>query len=151
MKRVMSWVWKDHRDKVLYLAVGGWNTVFQWLAFSAIYYLLNPYVFSSWILVITHVVTSINGFLCYRYIVFGSRGHPLGEYVKYQLVWMPLFLTNLVVLPLALKYSHLNAYVIQAIFGAFGVVVGYIGNKYWAFRKVKDSRVAASTGDTSKP
>lgn len=144
MKRFAAAAWRDHREKILYLVVGGWNTVFQWVCFSVLYYLLKDYLFSSWILVITHVITSINGFLGYRYIVFTSRGHPLGEYVRYQLVWLPLFAVNLVVLPLALKYTPLNAYVVQALFGAFGVVVGFIGNKFFTFRKHKASPTLTS-------
>jgi len=149
VRRFAAFAWTNHRDKILYLVVGGWNTVFQWVCFSVLYYLLQDYLFSSWILVITHVITSINGFLGYRYIVFASRGHPFAEYLKYQLVWLPLFLTNLVVLPLALEYTPLNAYVVQALFGAFGVVAGFIGNKYFAFRKVKSATPASPPEEPS--
>ncbi len=143
MRRFAGYVWNDHREKVLYLLVGGWNTIFQWASFSLFYYFLNDVVFSSWILVITKVFASLNGFLCYRYIVFGSRGHPLKEFLRFQLVYLPLFLVNLVVLPLALAYTSLNAYVVQALFAVFSVVAGFIGNRYFTFRKVEDATPAA--------
>ena len=135
MKRAAAYVWRDHREKVLYLVVGLWNTFFQWASFSLFYFLLHDYIFSSWILVITKIFSSTNGFLCYRYIVFGSRGHPLREFLRYQLVWLPIFVINLIALPLALEYTTLNAYVIQAVFAAFSVVVGFVGNNYFTFRK----------------
>ncbi len=135
MKRVAAYVWRDHREKVLYLAVGMWNTFFQWASFSLFYFLLHDYIFSSWILVITKVFASTNGFLCYRYLVFGPVDHPVKEFGRYQLVWLPIFVVNLIVLPLALEYTNLNAYLIQALFAVFSVIVGFVGNKYFTFKK----------------
>jgi putative flippase GtrA len=149
MRRAVTYVWSDHREKVLYLLVGGWNTLFQWVTFSLLYYSLNEVLFSSWILVITKVFSSLNGFLCYRYIVFGSRGHPAKEFLRFQLVYLPLFLVNLVALPLALAYTSLNAYVVQALFAVFSVVAGFLGNKYYAFRKLAGEPPAPPARDTT--
>lgn len=151
MRRIVGYVWGDHREKVLYLLVGGWNTLFQWVTFSLLYYFLSDVVFSSWILVITKLFSSVNGFLCYRYIVFGSRGHPVKEFLRFQLVYLPLFLVNLVVLPLALAYTSLNAYVIQALFAVFSVVAGFLGNKYYAFRKLAGEAAPAPPESAGRP
>ena len=48
----------------------------------------------------------------------------------------------MIVLPLTLAHTALNAYVVQALFAVFLVVGGYLGNKYFTFK------VAASTPDT---
>ena len=45
---------------------------------------------------------------------------------------------NMVALPLFLAYTDLNAYVVQAGFAVFAVVAGYLGNKYFTFRKRGD-------------
>ena len=138
-----------HREKLLYLVVGAWNTLFQYVCFSVLYYLLQDYLFSSLILAIAHVIGSINGFIGYRYVVFGSRGHPLAEYVRFQVVYLPLLAVNMVLLPLALAYTTLNAYAIQALFAVFVVVAGYLGNKYFAFRRVSPSeRPAGDPAET---
>jgi putative flippase GtrA len=148
--KLWDWLWGSHREKVLYLVVGAWNTLFQYGCFSLCYYLLHDYVYPSVIILIAYVIGSVNGFLGFRYIVFRSQGHPLKEYVKYQLVYGPLLVLNMLVLPLALKYSSLNAYAIQALFALFAIVVGYLGSKYFAFRRptepatVRDEEKAAS-------
>jgi putative flippase GtrA len=129
------WAWDDHRDKVMYLVVGGWNTLFSYACFSLCYYLLHDHVHPSVILLIAYLVASVNGFLGFRYIVFRSQGHPLMEYVRYQLVYAPLLVLNMVMLPLALKYSSLNAYAIQGLWAVFAIVAGYLGSKYFAFRR----------------
>jgi putative flippase GtrA len=127
--------WQDHREKVLYLVVGAWNTLFSYACFSLLYYLLNEHVFSSVILVASYVLASINGFLGFRYIVFQSRGHPVAEYLRFQLVYLPLLVVNAIALPLFLAYTDLNAYVVQAGWAVFSVIAGYLGNKYFTFRR----------------
>lgn len=119
--------------------MGAWNTLFAYGCFSLCYYLLHDYVSLSVILLITYVIASINGFIGFRYVVFRSQEHPLKEYVKYQFVYGPLLVLNMLVLPLALRYSSLNAYAIQALFAVFAIVAGYLGSKYFAFRRKPDS------------
>ena len=131
---------RAHREKLLYLVVGGWNTLFQYLSFSLLYYLLSGWLFSSLILFISYVLSSINGFLGFRYIVFQSRGHPLAEYARFQLVYLPLLVVNMVALPILLAYTPLNAYAVQAGFAVFSVIMGYLGNKHFAFRKQRGVR-----------
>lgn len=126
---------RAHREKLLYLVVGGWNTLFTYVSFSALYYLLHGQLFSSVILFLSYALSSINGFLGFRYVVFKSKGHPVVEYLKFQLVWIPLLAINLVALPLMLAYTSLNAYVVQALFAVSFLVIGYLGNKYFTFRK----------------
>ena len=125
---------RAHREKLLYLVVGGWNTLFQFLSFSLLYYLLQDYLHPSVILFLSYVLSSINGFLGFRYIVFRTEGHPLVQYLRFQLVYVPLLVANMVLLPLALAYTSLNAYLVQGLFAVFGIVAGFLGNKYFAFR-----------------
>jgi putative flippase GtrA len=126
-----------HREKILYLFVGGWNTLFTYISFVVLFYLLNPYLHPSVILVLGYLVASVNGFIGFRYIVFGPAGHPLMEYLKYQFVYLPLLIGNMILLPLLLKHTSLNAYLIEALYGALSIVLGYIGNKYFTFRRVE--------------
>jgi len=125
---------RAHREKLLYLVVGGWNSLFQYASFSLLYYLLHGVLFSSVILFLSYVLSSINGFLGFRLIVFRSKGHPVVEYLKFQLVYVPLLAINMILLPLMLAYTPLNAYVVQALFAVLSVVLGYFGNKYFTFR-----------------
>jgi putative flippase GtrA len=86
------------------------------------------------ILLLSYLISSVNGFLGFRHVVFRSSGHPIVEYAKFQIVYGPILALNLVVLPLALKFTPVNAYVIQALFGVFAIIISYLGNKYFTFR-----------------
>jgi putative flippase GtrA len=127
--------WPRHREKVMYLVVGAWNTFFVYGCFSVLYFLLNERLAPSAILAIAYVVASVNGYLTFRYLVFAPVRHPVVEYVRYQAVYLPIQAFNLVALPLALTYTNLSAYVVQALFAPFAVVAAYLGNKYFTFRK----------------
>lgn len=125
----------------MYLVVGGWNTLVTYACFSVLYYLLHASVHPSLILALSYVVASINGFLGFRYLVFKPAGHGLVEYAKYQVVYVPILVLNMVGLPLALQHTSLNAYAIQAFFAVFAVVASYLGNKYFTFRRLgRESR-----------
>jgi putative flippase GtrA len=124
-----------HREKVRYLVVGAWNTLFAYSCFSVLYFLLHDSLAPSAILLIASAIASVNGYLAFRRFVFAPMRHPVLEYLRFQVVYLPILLLNLVLLPLALTYSNLNAYVIQAGFAVFAIVAAYLGNKYFTFRR----------------
>jgi len=127
--------WPRHRQKVMYLVVGGWNSLFVYGCFSALYYILNVRLAPSAILAIAYAVASVNGYLTFRFLVFTPVRHPLVEYLRYQAVYLPIQVFNLVALPLALGYTNLSAYIVQGLLAPVAVVAAYLGNKYFTFRK----------------
>ena len=129
--------WPRHRQKVMYLVVGGWNSFFSYGSFAILYFLLERRAEPSAILAIAYVIASVNGYLTFRHFVFAPVRHPLVEYLRYQAVYLPILAVSMIVLPLALRYTSLSAYAIQALFAVFAIVASYLGNKYFAFRKPK--------------
>ena len=107
--------------------------------FAICYHLLSDRLAPSLILTVSFSVASVNGYLTFRYFVFGPARHPVIEYLRYQAVYLPILAINLVVLPLALIYTTLNAYIVQALFAIFAIVTSYVGNKYFTFRRPKTS------------
>lgn len=140
LPRLIRKHWPRHREKVMYLVAGAWNSLFSYGCFSLLYYLLHESLPSAGIVAVSYVIASIVGFLTMRYLVFKPVAHPLIEYLRYQLVYVPILIVNLVVLPLALRYSDLNAYFIQALFAIFAAIAGYLGSKYFTFRKSRAER-----------
>lgn len=86
-------------------------------------------------MLLAYFVSSVNGFFSFRHFVFEPVSHPLKEYLRYQLVYCPLLLLNMIVLPLAVTHTGLNAYAVQALFAMFSIVASYLGNKYFTFRR----------------
>ena len=126
-------MWPRHRQKVMYLVVGGWNSLFTYCCFAVLYFLLHERLESWAILTLVWAVASINGYIGFRYLVFKPARHPVVEYLRYQVVYLPILAVNIVALPLALTYTSLSAYVIQAILSAVAIVAAYVGNRYFVF------------------
>ena len=121
------------REQLLYLMVGGWNTVFGFGAWALMQYLLGDYLDYLVVIVLAWPINVLNAYLGYRYIVFRSRGPVLKELPRFSLVYLATLLVNLALLPVALSVLPFSIYVVQALFTAVVVVCSYLGHKYYSF------------------
>jgi putative flippase GtrA len=122
------------REQLLYLVVGGWNTVFGYGVWALLQYLLGDHLHYLVVIVLSWPFAVLNAYLGYRYIVFRSRGPVLRELPRFSLVYLATLLVNLALLPVALRILPFNIYVIQALFTGIVVVCSYLGHKYYSFR-----------------
>lgn len=126
--------WRGYREQIHYLAVGGWNTLFGYVDFVVLYFFLQGSLPVAVILVVSYVFAIANAYVCYRYIVFRSRGSVVREIPRFSSVYLVALAANLVVLPMALRWLPLSAYVVQALFTIAVVILSYVGHRYFSFR-----------------
>ncbi len=125
---------RAHREQLLYLVVGFWNTVFGYAVWAVMQYLLGDRLHYLAIVLLSWPIAVLNAYLCYRYIVFRSRGPIRRELPRFSMVYVASLLATLVVLPIALHVLPLSIYVIQAAFTAILVVASYLAHKHFSFR-----------------
>ena len=123
-----------HRDQVFYLAVGGWNTLFGYAVWALLQFLLGGFLHYLVIVLLAWPIAVLNAYLCYRQIVFRSRGSVLREFPRFSLVYLVTLIVNLAVLPFALGALPFNIYVVQALFATVVIVCSYLAHKYYSFR-----------------
>ena len=133
------------REQLLYLVVGGWNTVFGYCVWALMQYLLGDYLPYLVIVVLAWPIAVLNAYIGYRYIVFRSRGPILRELPRFSLVYVATLLVNLAILPIALRVLPFNIYVVQALLLGTLVVCSYLGHKHFSFRGGQRGH----SGDTS--
>jgi putative flippase GtrA len=121
------------REQLLYLAVGGWNTVFGYGIWAAVQFLLGDRLHYLVVLLIAWPIAVLNAYLGYRYLVFKSRGPMLSELPRFSLVYFATLVVNLMLLPVALAVLPFNIYVIQALFTTIVVIASYLSHKYYSF------------------
>jgi putative flippase GtrA len=127
------------REQILYLVVGGWNTLFGYALFAGLFYLLHDVVGAAIVgasmiaLTLGSVIGIINNYILYRAIVFRSHGSVRQELPRFLVVYVVALAVNLAVLPVALHELPFNVYAIQAMFTALVVVASYVANKYFSF------------------
>jgi putative flippase GtrA len=122
------------REKLLYLAVGAWNTLFGYGVWALLQFLLGAYLPYLLVLVLAWPIVVMNAYIGYRYIVFRSKGRVLTELPRFSLVYLATLIANIVLLPIALRVMPFSIYVVEALFTMGIVVSSYLGHKYFSFR-----------------
>jgi putative flippase GtrA len=123
-----------YREPLLYLVVGGWNTVFGYGVWALMQYLLGDYLPYLVVLMLAWPIAVLNAYLGYRYVVFRSQASVLKEFPRFLLVYLVTLVANLALLPVALRAMPFNIYVVQALLTVLVVVCSYLGLKYFSFR-----------------
>jgi len=125
--------YQRRREQILYLVVGGWNTLFGYGVWALMEYLLHDYFHYLVILILSWPFSVLNAYVCYRVFVFRSAGSVWRELPRFSLVYLATLCAGLLALPVLLSTLPFNIYVIQAGYTAVVVVLTYISHKFFTF------------------
>lgn len=123
------------REQILYLVIGGWNTLFGYAIWALLQYLLHPYLNYLVIIVIAWFPSVANAYFGYRWFVFRSKGSVWRELPRFSLVYLGTLIMGLIALPILLRILPFSIYVTQALYTAVMVVASYLSHKYFSFSK----------------
>ncbi|MFA5839265.1 MAG: GtrA family protein [Candidatus Margulisiibacteriota bacterium] len=129
----MQQLYSRHKDKINYLLVGGWNTLFGYLVFVGLYFWLGNRTNYLVLLLISNVLSITNAYIGYKLLVFKTRGNYFREYLRFYMVYGAAILINFLLLPIAVEVLKITPPVAQGILMWLTVVVSYIGHKYFSF------------------
>lgn len=122
-------------ERLRFLAVGGFNTVFGFAAFVALEKTLGEVAGYLLVLLVAHVVSTFVAFLGHRYLVFRVRGQFVLDLVRFWSVYVAILALNLVVLPLLVEVLGVPVIPAQALFTVATVLASYLGHKHFSFRR----------------
>lgn len=126
---------KKHETKIKYLVVGGWNTIFGYMAFALLYFVFNRYLHINLILIFSYILSITNAYLGYKLFVFKTKGNYLREYFRFYLVYGPILLLNLLFLPVMVRFLKISPLLIQGSFVFITVALSYFGHKNFSFKE----------------
>ena len=121
------------REQLLYLVIGGWNTVFGYAVWAVLQYLLGDHLHYLVVVLLAWPIAVLNAYLGYRYVVFRSREPVVREFLRFSLVYVATLVVNLALLPVALNVLPFNIYVVQALLTTVVVVSSYLSHRYYSF------------------
>lgn len=121
-------------QQLRFLAVGGFNTAFNWLVFSALVWSFG-HDFYLWALAIMYALGSIVGFVLYRRFVFPVTGSVLKDVARFQLVSFGPFVFNIFFLMTLIGWLRFDPVVGQTIFVVLNSIWSFLGHKYFSFRR----------------
>jgi putative flippase GtrA len=127
-----------HGEKVRFLFVGGWNTLFSigvlWVLDRYIPYDAKSLVQKEAVLVLSWVISVTQNFFTFKLLVFRTRGNWLKEYLRMYVTYAAAFVVQSgIILALStwlgwsLFWANLPTIVVVT-------VMSYFGHKYFTFR-----------------
>lgn len=140
---LISRIWSLYRENraefyriARYLVVGGWNTLFG----IGIYWILIL-VFGEekylWLLIPGNVLAITNAFLCYKYIVFRTRGDGWREYFRCYVVYGASMLFGAAGMWFLVAFGRLHPVPANILLTFLTVIFSYIGHRFYSFGRKK--------------
>lgn len=120
-------------ERLRFLIVGGWNTLFGYVAFLILYWLLHRQLHYLIIGVLAHLIAMINAFACHRLLVFRSRGPLVAEFIRFNLAQLFVLGCGLASLWVLVTFLQINPLVGQAFVTIGAVVVSYLAHRRFSF------------------
>lgn len=129
--KLTNWWFAYIPEKLRFLLVGGFNTVFSYLLF-----LISEFFWGYRIAVIFTYMVAINvSIFTMRLYVFNTSGNLKKQYAKAALVYIISIMSNYVFLFLTIDCLSMSAWLAQALFAVLSTVVIYFWHKNISFSK----------------
>lgn len=119
---------------VRYLLVGGWNTIFGILVYTVLFETIGNKVHYLLLAIPSNILAITNAYICYKLIVFRTKGNIIREYLRCYLVYGTsalLGMSGLFILVSGLKIYPVLANILVTF---TTVAISYFGHKYFSFR-----------------
>lgn len=141
-------LWFSFPEKLRFLLVGGFNTVFAWSVLAGLDWCLGKMNTSMgwnfqkiWVanaaLVLQYIITINFSFITMRYYVFRSKGNIVGEWLKAWSVYIFIYLINAPSMSFLMWAFGFEAWQAQGIYLIFSTIITFILHKYYSFRQIK--------------
>lgn len=120
-------------EKLRFLLVGGFNTVFAYAVFVLLLEVLKlPYLLA---LIVQYFITVNVSIATMRYYVFQSKGNIIKEFLKAWSVYIGIFFLNSIGLSFLVEVCKIEPVWAQAVYLVISTIVTYLLHKYFSFRK----------------
>ena len=143
MKKLLDWYlivyrfWMRFPEKLRFVLVGGYNTVFSYILFVCLVFFLTE-KYNQVALFCSYALASINSYFTQKYYVFATKNISFKEYFQCVATWFFSYLINAVLLYVLINVTPLNIYVAQIISLTICAVFNYIFLKRFVFCKNKN-------------
>lgn len=127
-------IWFKIGEKVRFILVGGYNTVFSFLLFCWLEFSFHDHLHYLIILFISHMISVLNSFLTFRIFVFRSKGHIFLEYFKINIVYLGYYICNALLLYLLKDLLYIHILVSQFICIVILMIATYAAHKHFSFK-----------------
>lgn len=122
-------------ERLRYLLVGIWNTVFGYFIGVLTLKLLGDTFHTVGATVVANVISITMSFLTYKTLVFRSKGSWVREYLRAYLVYGLTAILNIFLIWILVDFFVVNIWIAQFYSISITIFVSYLGHKCYTFRK----------------
>jgi putative flippase GtrA len=124
-----------HDQRVAFIGVGAFNTVFGALVFAGLELTLGRAAGYMIVLLIAHVIAVICAFFMHRRFVFRVQGNVLIDLMRFETVYLGALGINAVLLPLLVEVGGLPVIPSQFLIVGVTAVISFFGHRHFSFRR----------------
>lgn len=133
-------IYERHGEKLRFLVVGGWNTLFSvavlWVLDRLIPYDPQSILQKELVLVASWVISVTQNFFTFKLLVFRTKGNWLREYVKMYMIYAATFVVQSVLTQVISYAFELSVFWANLPTILVVTIMSYVGHKYFTFREV---------------
>jgi putative flippase GtrA len=140
-RRVRVWpvhaireAWQTH-EKLRFLVVGIYNTLFGYGVFVILYMGLHKWLHYLVVLVISHILAVSNAFLGHRRLTFRVEGNLLVDFLRFNLSYMGVLAFSIGFLPFLVRRFEMSPLVGGAITTLLATIGSFFLHKRVSFRR----------------
>jgi len=133
---VSDWVrgvYEVHGEKLRYLVVGVWNTLFNVVLFNLLLLAFGHALYMLWFWV-SWAIAVVQSTVTMKYFAFRRKGALLPQVGRAYVIYLPAQGLSTAIMWFAVGVVHLIPQVAQLITILVTTVFSYIGHKYFTFR-----------------
>lgn len=142
-KSYIGYILDKHKIKIKFLIVGGWNTIFGFLAFVLLYKLtskifkVNYFAYTS-AQILGTILAIINAYVLHKYITFESKAkgrNMIIEFFKFSTTYIVLFIISLVLMPFFIEVIKIRPIPSSICMNIIVITTSYFGHSRFSFKK----------------
>jgi putative flippase GtrA len=122
----------DLSKLIRFILVGLLNTAVGYGAFFVLSYVLNYLI----ALIISHFIGVANSYVWNKYWTFKTRQNYLHEFIKFNIVYMGVLISNIIILGILVDGLMFNPRLGQLFVLPIVTIISYFGHKYWSFKQL---------------
>lgn len=128
----------QHEEKLRFLIVGGWNTLFSYGTLWVFDALLHARLHYTLILTLNWVVGVTHNLFTFKLLVFRTRGNWLKEYLRSYVVYSGTFVVNLAIVAVIMEIWRPRLVIAQLPAIAVVTIISYLGHKHFTYRTAEE-------------
>lgn len=136
-------MWLEHQVKIRFFFIGVWNTIFGYLVYISLDYLLafvfqKRYVAYMTAAIVSNIIATISAFLFHKHITFKSTVKGIGvliEFIKFYSTYTATTILGFALLPFFVEVLKIDPKISGALLIPIVAIVSYFGHSRFSFVK----------------